>query len=95
MFLLHAAHVSIDRLRHLSQELTDAQKSQYLTNHFRPSPDDVLHSHPPVTKQGRCNKENKESLTVLYQMSSGSGTLFGRVSYRLIFRYFHPGTWIM
>ncbi len=51
--LIHAAHGSIDRLRHLSQEMTDAQKIQFLTNHFRPSPNDVLHSHP-VTKQGRC-----------------------------------------
>jgi len=60
--LVYAAHGSIDWLRHLYQKLTDAQKSQLLitnnlTNHFKPSPNNVLHSYL-VTKQGRSWNAN-------------------------------------
>ena len=51
--VVHAAQNSLDRLRHISEEMPDAQRMQYLSSHFRPSPADVLHSHT-VTKQGRC-----------------------------------------
>ena len=51
--VVHAAQNSLDKLRQLSEEMPDAQKMQYLSNHFRPSPADVLHSHT-VTKKGRC-----------------------------------------
>ena len=48
--LIPAAHGSIDRLRLLSQELTDAQKNRYfLINSY---PNDVLHSQS-ITKQRR------------------------------------------
>ena len=50
--VVHAAQNSLDRLRHISEEMPDAQRMQYLSSHFRPSPADVLHSHT-VTKQGR------------------------------------------
>ena len=51
--VVHAAQNSLDRIRHISEEMPDAQRMQYFSSHFRPSPADVLHSHT-VTKQGRC-----------------------------------------
>lgn len=51
--VVRAAQNSLDKLRHLSEEMPDSQRMQYLSSHFRPSPADVLHSHI-VAKKGRC-----------------------------------------
>ena len=51
--VVRAAHSSVDQLRHISEDMADAQREQYLFSHFRPSSSDILHSHA-VTKQGRC-----------------------------------------
>ena len=51
--VVRAAQGSFDQLKHISEDMADAQKQQYLFCHFTPSSSDVLHSHA-VTKQGRC-----------------------------------------
>lgn len=75
--IVHAAHNSLDQLRHISGEMEDAKKLQYLVSHFKPASTDTLHSHP-VFKQGRCwNASFQQQWLEKFQWLSYSNELEG------------------
>ena len=50
--IVQSSNNSLEKLRHITAQMTETKRQKYLFCHYKPAPTDVLHSHS-VNKQGK------------------------------------------